>query len=38
LVSNMPLSETEAAELKVDGVLEKPFRLSALETLLQSGS
>jgi Response regulators consisting of a CheY-like receiver domain and a winged-helix DNA-binding domain len=36
LVSNMPLSASDAAELKVDGVLEKPFRLEALEALLQN--
>ncbi len=35
LVSNMPLSAVDAEELKVDGILEKPFRLESLEALLQ---
>lgn len=38
LVSNLPMSAVDAGELKVDGILEKPFRLESLEAVLQSQS
>lgn len=36
LVSNMPLSTIDVRQLKVEGVLEKPFRLASLEAFLTS--
>lgn len=36
LVSNMPLGLEDVQQLKVDGALEKPFRLASLEALLQT--